>query len=46
MAVLHPLKVTLTNWPEDKFETITLENQPDHPEMGTHEQRFGLELYI
>ena len=46
MAVLHPLKVTLTNWPEDKFETITLENHPDHPEMGTHEQRFGRELYI
>ena len=46
MAVLHPLKVTLINWPEDKFETITLENHPDHPEMGTHAQRFGRELYI
>ncbi len=46
MAVLRPLKVTLTNWPEGKTETITLENHPAHPEMGTHEARFGRTLYI
>ena len=46
MAVLHPLRVTLTNWPEDLFETVLLENHPDHPEMGTHQARFGRTLLI
>ena len=46
MAVLRPLKVTLTNWPEGKTEDITLENHPAHPEMGTHTQRFGRNLLI
>ncbi len=46
MAVLRPLKVTLTNWPAGKTETITLENHPAHPEMGAHEAQFGGALYI
>ena len=45
MAVVHPLKVTITNWPEDKFEEITLENLPGTDE-GTRTMRFGRELYI
>ncbi len=46
MAVLRPLKVVLTNWPEGETKTLTMENHPDHPEMGTHEAVFGRELYI
>ncbi len=46
MAVLRPLKVVLTNWPEGETKTLTMENHPDHPEMGTHEVTFGRELYI
>jgi glutaminyl-tRNA synthetase len=46
MAVLHPLKLVLTNWPEGETDEITLENHPAHPEMGTHTAQFGRVLYI
>ena len=46
MAVVRPLKVVLTNWPEDKVDVLTIENHPDHPEFGTREVAFGRELYI
>ena len=46
MAVLKPLKVILTNWPEDKKQTITLENHPDHPEFGTRNITFSREIYV
>ena len=46
MAVLRPLKVILTNWPEGKTKEIAVENHPDHPEMGTHTISFGREIYI
>ncbi len=46
MAVLHPLKVVLTNWPEGETKTLTMENHPDDPSMGTHTLTFGRELYI
>lgn len=46
MAVLRPLKVVLDNWDEGRTETLTMENHPDHPEMGTHTVTFGRELYI
>lgn len=46
MAVLRPLKVTLTNWPEGKRDVLTLENHPAHPEMGVHEAAFGRTLFI
>ncbi|MDR3050897.1 MAG: glutamine--tRNA ligase/YqeY domain fusion protein [Oscillospiraceae bacterium] len=46
MAVLRPLKVTLTNWPEGQEEQVTLENHPDHPEMGERRVAFGGALYI
>ncbi len=45
-AVLDPLRVVLTNYPEDKTELCTLENHPKKPEMGTHEISFTHELYI
>ncbi|MCQ2458616.1 MAG: glutamine--tRNA ligase/YqeY domain fusion protein [Clostridia bacterium] len=46
MAVLDPVKVILTNWPEGETKTVTLENHPDHPEMGTRTLTLGRELYI
>ena len=46
MAVVDPLKVVLTNWPEDKVDVLTIENHPDHPEFGAREVKFGRELYI
>jgi len=46
MAVLNPIKVVFTNWPEGETKTLTMENHPDHPEMGTHEVTFGREVYI
>ena len=46
MAVLNPVKVVLTNWPENETKTLVMENHPDHPEMGTHEVTFGREIYI
>ena len=46
MAVLRPLKLVLTNWPEDKREELPVENHPDHPEMGVHTTIFTRELYI
>ncbi|MCD8160403.1 MAG: glutamine--tRNA ligase/YqeY domain fusion protein [Clostridiales bacterium] len=46
MAVLHPVKLTITNYPEDRHETFTIENHPKHPEMGSHEVSFSRNLYI
>ena len=46
MAVVNPLKVILTNWPQDRQEDLTLENHPDHPEMGSHTVTLTREIYI
>ena len=46
MAVLRPLKVVLTNWPEDRTESVLMENHPEHPEMGEREVPFGRELWV
>ena len=46
MAVLNPLKVILDNWPEGETKTVTLENHPDHPELGTRSLPFGREIWI
>jgi glutaminyl-tRNA synthetase len=46
MAVLRPLKLTLTNWPADKIEMLIAQNHPGRPEMGERELEFGRELYI
>jgi glutaminyl-tRNA synthetase len=46
MAVLHPLKVVITNWPEEKIELVELENMPGDEGAGTRQVPFGRELYI
>ncbi len=46
MAVLHPVKLTVTNYPEGKSETFTVENNPTDPTQGTHEITFSRHLWI
>ena len=46
MAVLHPLKVVLTNYPEDQQELLSAANHPKDESMGTRELPFCRELYI
>ena len=46
IAVLHPIRVVITNYPEDKTECFDLPNHPQHPEMGTRSVPFTRELYI
>jgi glutaminyl-tRNA synthetase len=46
MAVLHPLKVTLTNLPTDAPASITAQNHPKRDDMGSRQVPFGAELYI
>lgn len=46
MAVLDPVKLIVTNYPEGKTETFEVENNPNKPEDGTREVTFGRELWI
>ncbi len=46
MAVLKPVKLTITNYPEGKSETVTVENNPNRPEDGTREVTFSRNLWI
>ena len=46
MAVLHPVKLTVTNYPEGQSETLTVENNPLRPEDGTREVSFSRHLWI
>ena len=46
MAVLNPMKVVFTNVPEDWTDTLTMENHPDHPELGEREVTISKEIWI
>ena len=46
MGVLEPVKLILTNYPEDRTETFEVENNPNRPEDGTRTVTFGCELYV
>ncbi len=46
MAVLDPIKVVITNYPEDKEETLVIENNPENENLGSREVTFCRELYI
>ncbi|HCS11068.1 MAG TPA: glutamine--tRNA ligase, partial [Clostridiales bacterium] len=46
MAVLDPIKLIITNYPEDKVEYVETENNPDNPDMGTRMIPFTREIYI
>ena len=46
MAVLHPLRLTVTNYPKGQTEIFEVENHPNHPEMGKREIPFSRDLWI
>ena len=46
VAIKHPVKVTVTNYPADQEEWFELPNNPNHPETGTRKVLFTKELFI
>ncbi|MFC2096126.1 glutamine--tRNA ligase/YqeY domain fusion protein [Bacteroidota bacterium] len=46
MAVLNPLKIIITNYPEGQEEFVSIENNPEDETMGTREMPFSREIYI
>jgi glutaminyl-tRNA synthetase len=46
MAVVNPVKVVLTNYPEGLVEEVEMENNPEQEGSGTHSMPFSRELYI
>ena len=46
MAVLDPVKVTITNYPEDQTEWLEAENNQEDPDAGSRKVPFSKELYI
>ena len=45
-AVLNPVKVVITNYPEDKVEMMEMDNNPEQENAGKHQMPFSRELYI
>ena len=45
-AVINPVKLILTNYPADKTEMVSMENNPENPSEGKHEMPFSRELWI
>ncbi|PIQ29489.1 MAG: glutamine--tRNA ligase [Bacteroidetes bacterium CG18_big_fil_WC_8_21_14_2_50_41_14] len=46
MAVLDPLKVIITNYPEGKTENMMLVDNPENPDSASHEVPFSRQIYI
>ena len=46
MAVLHPVRLTITNYPADAQDVFTVENNPAKPEEGTRPVTFSRSLWI
>lgn len=46
MAVIDPIKLIITNYPEDKVEEFEVENNPNRPEDGKRTVTFSRELFI
>jgi glutaminyl-tRNA synthetase len=46
MAVLRPLKLVITNWPEGQVEHVTIPNNPENADDGTREVAMSGELWI
>ena len=46
MAVLHPLKLVVENYPEGQVESLEAPNHPQKPEMGTRTVLFSREIWI
>ena len=46
MAVLDPVKVIITNYPEGQIEYLDVENNKENEELGVRQVAFGREIYI
>jgi len=46
MAVLNPIKLVITNYPEDKSETFKIENNPNDESMGARDVTFSREVWV
>ena len=46
MAILHPVKVVIDNYPEGQIEYLEVANNTENPELGSRQVPFGRELYI
>jgi len=46
IAILHPIKVVVTNYPENKVEYFEISNNPSDPESGTRKVAFTREIFI
>jgi glutaminyl-tRNA synthetase len=46
LGVLDPLKVTISNYPEDQVETVDAVNNPEDPDAGTRPVPFSKHLYV
>lgn len=46
MAVVDPIKLVITNYPEDKIEYLEANNNPENKDLGTRKIPFGREIYI
>lgn len=46
MAVMNPVKVIITNYPDDKVQMVEMENNPEDISAGTHSMPFSREIYI
>ena len=46
MAVLHPLRVVITNYPEGKTEELEAVNNPEEPSAGKRKVPFSRELFM
>ena len=46
MAVLDPLKVVITNYPEGQIEWLDAQNNQENEELGNRQVPFGREIYI
>jgi glutaminyl-tRNA synthetase len=46
MAVLDPIPLTIENYPEDQFEEVDADNNPEDPNASTRKLSFGRELFV
>ncbi|MDE5812009.1 MAG: glutamine--tRNA ligase/YqeY domain fusion protein [Muribaculaceae bacterium] len=46
MAVMNPVKLVITNYPEDQVEMVEMENNPEQENSGTHKMPFSREIFI
>lgn len=46
MAVVDPIELIITNYPDDQTEKLTASNNPENEAMGEREMTFGKKLYI